>query len=177
MGKGGKHSETTARSDWYKHNLACLPLSNDVRAVLEKGVCNISASVSGLICTDIAYTLLYVHVPIFPRVCHYVSLIALIRVCVHHICGCVHVRASGIVIWGCWLGSEKEHDKCAKLVAGCSQTVRGKTGLQRIGVEGGGGAWRPCAATVTCRAWHSGGRAAGGRGKHHPPGTVGVGAG
>ncbi len=108
-----------------------------MRAVLEKGVRNISASVSGLICTDIAYTWLCVHVPTFqhPRVCHHASLIALICVCVHRMCGCVHVRASGIVIWGCWLGSEKEHDKCAKLVAGCSQTVGGETGLQRIGVE------------------------------------------
>lgn len=40
-----------------------------------------------------------------------------------------------------------------------------------------GGAGRPCAATVTCHAWHSGGRAAGGRRKHHLPGTVGVRAG
>lgn len=38
---------------------------------------------------------------------------------------CVHVHASEIVIWGCWLGSEKKHDKCAKLVAGYSQTVKG----------------------------------------------------
>lgn len=53
----------------------------------------------------------------------------------------------------------------------------GETGLQRIGVGGGGGAGRPCAATVTCRAWHGSGRVAGGRGKHPPPGTVGVGAG
>lgn len=42
---------------------------------------------------------------------------------------------------------------------------------------GGLGAGRPCAATVTCRARHSSGRVAGGRGKHHPPGTVGEGAG
>lgn len=48
----------------------------------------------------------------------------------------------------------------------------GETSLQRIG-----GAGRPCAATVTCHAWHGSGRAAGGRGEHHPPGTVGVGAG
>lgn len=89
-------------------------------------------------------------------------------------CGCFHVHASEVVIWGCWLGSEKEHDKCAKLVAGCSQTVGGESALQRIGA---GGAARPCAATVTCRAWHGSGRVAGGRGKHHPPGTVGVGAG
>lgn len=56
----------------------------------------------------------------------------------------VHVHASEIVIWGCWLQSAKEHDKCAKLVAGCSQTFAGGRGwraggLQRIGVgvEGG----------------------------------------
>lgn len=59
---------------------------------------------------------------------------------------CVHVHASQIVIWGCWLGSEKKHDKCAKLVAGYSQTVKGGGAcLQRIGGWGllGEGGWVP----------------------------------
>lgn len=78
----------------------------------------------------------------------------------------------------CYVGSEKEHDMYAKLVKGCSQTV----GRNRAAEEWGGGlgevgAGRPCAATVTCHAWHSGGRAAGGQRKHHLPGTVGVRAG
>lgn len=72
------------------------------------------------------------------------------------------MHASEIVILDCWLRSKKEHDKCAKLVVGCSQTVRGETGLQRIGVEVGGGTGRPCAATVTCRTWHGSRRVAGG---------------
>lgn len=114
--------------------------------------------------------------------CHFLSLITLICVYVYRMYCCVHVHASEIVIWGCWLGSEKKHDKCAKLVAGYSQTVKGggmpaedwDVGAARWG---GLGAGRPCAATVTCRARHSSGRVAGGRGKHHPPGTVGEGAG
>lgn len=114
--------------------------------------------------------------------CHFLSLITLICVYVYRMYCCVHVHASEIVIWGCWLGSEKKHDKCAKLVAGYSQTVKGG-GMPAedwgVGAArwGGLGAGRPCAATVTCRARHSSGRVAGGRGKHHPPGTVGEGAG
>lgn len=80
---------------------------------------------------------------------------------------CTVACASKVVIWSCWLGSENKQDKCVELVEGCSQTGVGRgAGLQRIGVEGGG-ARRPCAATVTCRAWHCNGRAVGGRGKHH----------
>lgn len=41
------------------------------------------------------------------------------------------------IIWSCWLGSEKEHDKCANLVAGCSQTVW--EGGGRPAEEWGGG--------------------------------------
>ncbi|CAB1436024.1 unnamed protein product [Pleuronectes platessa] len=52
-------------------------------------------------------------------------------------CGFVHAQASLIVIWGFWLGSEKEHDKCAKFVAGCSQTVGGNRPAEDVG--GGGG--------------------------------------
>lgn len=55
-------------------------------------------------------------------------------------CSCVHVHASERV-WGCWLRSEKEHDKSAKLVAGCCQTVLGVwgwgLGWRGVGVSGG----------------------------------------
>lgn len=40
--KGGQQLSlncTTASSDWYQHNLTCLPFPNDTRAALEKGVC------------------------------------------------------------------------------------------------------------------------------------------
>ena len=60
--------------------------------------------------------------------CHFLSLITLICVYVYRMYCCVRVHASEIVIWGCWLGSEKKHDKCAKLGAGYSQTVRGGGG-------------------------------------------------
>lgn len=85
-------------------------------------------------------TWLYFHAPtpLHPSVCHYGSLIALICVYVYRMCGRVHARVSEIVIWGCWLGSEKEPDKCAKLVAGCSQTVRGNRPAEDWGGRGRG---------------------------------------
>lgn len=159
-----------------EHSLACSLLSNDVKAMLEKGVCIESQTCQSQLFffyfkqfeLQISDMYAYVH----QYVCYYMGLIAQISVCVYHMCGCVNVCASKIGIWGCWLGGEKEHDKCAKLVARCSQTVGGKEACRGWGVLGG-----PCAATVTCRTWHSSGQVAGGRGKHHPPATMGVGAG
>lgn len=72
--------------------------------------------------------------------------------------------------------------KCSKLVervvvvGGGFSDGPGETGLQRTeAVCVNVCVRRPCAAPVTCHAWHGSGRAAGGRGKHHLPGTVGVG--
>lgn len=70
-----------------------------------------------------------------------------------------------IVIWG--LQAED---------GGAFSDSPGETGLQRMEaacVDVCVYVRRPCEATVTCHAWHRSGRAAGGRGKHHLPGTVG----
>lgn len=50
---------------------------------------------------------------------------------------CTVVCASKVVIWGCWLGSEKKQDKCVELVEGWGggQACRGLG--WRVGELGG----------------------------------------
>lgn len=105
--------------------------------------------------------------------CHFLSLITLICVYVYRMYCCVHVHASEIVIWGCWLGSEKKHDKCAKLVAGYSQTVKGGGHACR-GLGGGGCSVRGvgCREAMCCYCHMSRSaqqRASGRRARKTPP--------
>lgn len=51
---------------------------------------------------------------------------------------CTVACASKVVIWSCWLGSEKKQDKCVELVEGCSQTGVGEGGRP---AEDWGGGW------------------------------------
>lgn len=67
---------------------------------------------------------------------------------------CVHVHAPKIVIWGCWLRSKKEHDKCGELVAGCSQTVRDWGGGGRGGRKDWGRGGRQEAMCCYCHMSH-----------------------
>jgi len=89
----------TAGCDWYKHNLACLLLSGDMRAVLKKGVCrenqteaqHISASVNCLIWTD-TWLYAYLHVCICLPLCDF-------NCCDMHLCVLYWGSCACVSLW------------------------------------------------------------------------------
>lgn len=92
-----------------------------------------------------------------------------ICLCVSYVrlCACVCLEDGDV-----GLGARRSMTSVPSLLRGVLRQSGGKEACGGLGVLEG-----PCAATVTCRTWHSSRQVAGGRGKHHPLATMGVGAG